>query len=969
MLGSDGSPWLAESKFQQLRRQVSWLMRQPFTDFLIGVTICANLCCTIVETDAWTQERRSVPWAYVANIAVLGLYNLEVVLKMYAFGSCFWIDGWNAVDILVIITDDVVFIVNVVAGGDIPTVSCFRVIRLVKLAAASRVVPEMAPMVHGMACAFRAVVCGIFLMAAFLVMWSILAVGLLHEASVNAYHKGLNVDCERCPRAFSSVWNSFLTLVQTVVIGDSWGTVVIPVIEESPGALVLFAAMLITISMALLNLILVVIDRLSCIPRDEEEAGVVPPAAEMSSGVVSNEPELRRAVTEPDHFAALMRDLAAQHEMEVLTLRRQLVEARAERSREPLLESFGCGSSKSTQEVAPHPLPAANGTFSNMTAPRLQSAGQAGDAKEDSMTSMIPVQRKEASAKIEEPTDLEKMEEAVRALPLASQDVPPYQEPSVESVPNLPSKFVTMMWPGVVNDEKVVEEPSPQPEHEGEAATCSGVRESPPTSELLEETMATQVPDRGDRGCNSFSADRLNVGVLSRVASSSHLADKAISVLSPKFDMIVGCLIVGNTLVMALELEYRGQKFKQTVLESCTSECGRLELAEDFFFIMEHFFTAVFAIELALQLKIIGWRFITSVSNCLDAIIVVVSMVDSWVLGPLGDDSMGNVAILRLVRLLRLAKVLRVVRVMKAFQSLRVLVGAVANSVGALGWSMTLLFVLELIGAIFMAQVLKPFMEDGRTDYDLREFIFLHFGTWSNAMFTIFEITMAPGGFVRYRRLYEEVHPLFGMFFVVYVCVVTFAVVRVITALFLKATLAASATDDLATQKEHAKRQAESIYHLKEEIEIERGAMTAICLRHLLQLKACRDWLKDASVEQSAATRLFMIMKNDQGCVDFDEWAVAMMQLANPQQHSAEVVMNVYETRSILTRIQRMESIMLRGFGFSTSFGQDDPVSKTALRRQQAIEDFDPAVEGFEHECLEGGAFAPHVQAILSATG
>merc|ERR1711907_362176 len=100
---------------------------------------------------------------------------------------------------------------------------------------------------------------------------------------------------------------------------------------------------------------------------------------------------------------------------------------------------------------------------------------------------------------------------------------------------------------------------------------------------------------------------------------------------------------------------------------------------------------------------------------------------------------------------------------------------------------------------------IQPFMEEESTDpesQDLQKFIWTSFGTWTNAMFTIFEITMAPGGFIKYRRLYEEVHALFGAFFVLYVCVVTFAVVRVITAMFLKATLSASDSEEHDTARE-----------------------------------------------------------------------------------------------------------------------------------------------------------------------
>merc|ERR1712139_21027 len=91
-------------------------------------------------------------------------------------------------------------------------------------------------------------------------------------------------------------------------------------------------------------------------------------------------------------------------------------------------------------------------------------------------------------------------------------------------------------------------------------------------------------------------------------------------------------------------------------------------------------------------------------------------------------------------------------------------------------------------------------------DRNLKEFIWKHFGTWTNSMFTIFEITMAPGGFIQYRRVYEEVHPLFGIFFVLYVCVVTFAVVRVITAMFLKATLSASDSEEQDSAREKSEQ-------------------------------------------------------------------------------------------------------------------------------------------------------------------
>merc|ERR1719382_71737 len=117
-----------------------------------------------------------------------------------------------------------------------------------------------------------------------------------------------------------------------------------------------------------------------------------------------------------------------------------------------------------------------------------------------------------------------------------------------------------------------------------------------------------------------------------------------------------------------------------------------------------------------------------------------------------GDSGggMSSLVVLRVTRLVRLAKVLRGMRVMKAFTPLRVLVGAVTASVGALGWSIALLFVLELMGAIFLAQVLRPEIQNMDRDPEQRMMLWQTFGTWDNAMFSIFEITMAPGGFIKY---------------------------------------------------------------------------------------------------------------------------------------------------------------------------------------------------------------------------
>jgi len=86
--------------------------------------------------------------------------------------------------------------------------------------------------------------------------WSILATQVLHPINKEIADSGAYENCDRCGRAFSSVFQSFITFMQQLVAGDSWGTVSVPIIEHSPMTVILFGAVLVSIQLVILNMIL-----------------------------------------------------------------------------------------------------------------------------------------------------------------------------------------------------------------------------------------------------------------------------------------------------------------------------------------------------------------------------------------------------------------------------------------------------------------------------------------------------------------------------------------------------------------------------------------------------------------------------------------------------------------------------------------------------------------------------------------
>merc|ERR1719359_2715100 len=95
-----------------------------------------------------------------------------------------------------------------------------------------------------------------------LMMWSIVTVELVHPLNEEIAKEGLYDGCDRCPRAFASVAQAMLTFIQTIIAGDSWGTLALPLIEKQPWTALIFMSVLLTVQLGLLNLILaVIVDR------------------------------------------------------------------------------------------------------------------------------------------------------------------------------------------------------------------------------------------------------------------------------------------------------------------------------------------------------------------------------------------------------------------------------------------------------------------------------------------------------------------------------------------------------------------------------------------------------------------------------------------------------------------------------------------------------------------------------------
>jgi len=403
-------------------------------------------------------------------------------------------------------------------------------------------------------------------------------------------------------------------------------------------------------------------------------------------------------------------------------------------------------------------------------------------------------------------------------------------------------------------------------------------------------------------------------------------------VMGPNFDSIAGGLIALNAACMALKLEWKGSLAYQQLYDASTS--SRLEAIDAsersgwgvFFQVIEHLFCVYFFGELSLRIMATGKKYFRHPSNWVDIICVSFAVIDLWIgqaivkiyalaTGSVLRINLPNIAVVRLVRFAKLAKVLRIIRVMKVFTQLRVLVMSVVNSVGALGWSVVLLTITQSIAAILMTQLVQEVITDEEHPYELRKECYHYFGRFSHSMLTMYQLTLAPGAWAKAgRMLIFEVSPLYALFFIPWGWCVPFALLRVISAMFLKQTLAIAANDPETAITERVKKREGDIRKLRSifnRADTDHGGfMDQNEFDVLLQDPHLKTFLSVMELEVTDVKGLFDLLDSrGEGCIYQSDFINGIMRMRGAAK-STDIMTILYENKKIQTQIGTLQRDM-----------------------------------------------------------
>mmetsp|Transcript_36812 Transcript_36812/g.85042 ORF Transcript_36812/g.85042 Transcript_36812/m.85042 type:complete len:709 (-) Transcript_36812:130-2256(-) len=259
----------------------------------------AYLTCVDIDFRAGDEE---VPRIVVelSNLC-LGVYSLDFALFLYVNGICIlkkiWKDFFTLIDVTVLLCGYVELALSLSGMGEffgrlgiLRLLRVARVLRLTRVLRKMTALKELRRLLNMMATCMKALAWSFLICFAVMTFWAMLMVEIVHPI-IKLKGSEFFDDCEQCMRATSSVMDANLLLFKTVIAGDSWGQIAVPVIEENPETAIIFVGSQLTLVFGVLNLIVaVVVDTFA----EAREQNVVDFAEELEQDMAMDQKSLQK---------------------------------------------------------------------------------------------------------------------------------------------------------------------------------------------------------------------------------------------------------------------------------------------------------------------------------------------------------------------------------------------------------------------------------------------------------------------------------------------------------------------------------------------------------------------------------------------------------------------------------------------------------------------------------------------------
>jgi len=251
------------------------ILRNPAYQGAMTAIIVFHLAMTWYETDQRAAQEPRAEWQVIAENMLLAAYVTDIVMRIQTQKRAFFKQVADVFDLVIVVVDFLGTIIEILlSGSTIGPVSLLRglrALRIIRVVRKFSLFRDLYFMMKGMFGALRALVFAVVLLFSVLSLFSMLAVDLIYPVTKKLAEEGHYDGCERCERAFSSIMSSNLTFLSTIIAGDGWGWLSIPIMEEDSSTIPILLGVFLTVELALMNVITaVVVDRQAQAREDDK---------------------------------------------------------------------------------------------------------------------------------------------------------------------------------------------------------------------------------------------------------------------------------------------------------------------------------------------------------------------------------------------------------------------------------------------------------------------------------------------------------------------------------------------------------------------------------------------------------------------------------------------------------------------------------------------------------------------------
>ncbi|CAE8628489.1 unnamed protein product, partial [Polarella glacialis] len=198
--------------------------------------------------------------------------------------------------------------------------------------------------------------------------------------------------------------------------------------------------------------------------------------------------------------------------------------------------------------------------------------------------------------------------------------------------------------------------------------------------------------------------------------------------------------------------------------------------------------------------------------------------------------------------------------------------------------SFAILVFIQCIAGMIISSLTRDFLNDADADLAIRKEVFKYYGTFSRTFLTMFEILFANWA-PACRILVDNVNEWFSAFFLVYRCLVGFAVVNVVSAVCVQQTMKTAALDAEHAFKQKQKDQikyTQKVKKLFQSVDVSGdGNISFDEFSLLVASPKLKFWVAQLELDYPDLVRLFEMLDDGTGQISMDNFIEGASRLKN----------------------------------------------------------------------------------------